>query len=169
MKEIEVKFLEINREKIIKRIEILGGEKIFDDDIESIFFDFEDGRLAKKDIHLRLRRIGSKSFLTVKIPIEKKEAKIKEEYETKIEDSETMAKILNSLGLFEVNRTKKHRTSYILDGARIEFDILDGIPTYLEIEAPSLEMLKKIVKKLELSMNDAKNWSEREVIEHYKT
>jgi len=169
MKEIEVKFLEINKEQVIKRIENLGGKKIFDGDLENIFFDFEDERLRKNNVLLRLRRIGSKSFLTVKTPIEKKEAKIKEENETEVGKHESMTKILNNLGLFEVNRTKKHRTSYTLDGARIEFDTLEGIPTYLEIEAPSLERLKEIVKKIGFSMNDAKNWSENEVIKHYKT
>ncbi len=65
MQEIEVKILEIDRKKIEKTLTDLGAEKIFDGGIQTIFFDFEDGRIVKAKDVLRLRKEEDKVELTL--------------------------------------------------------------------------------------------------------
>lgn len=48
MKEIEAKILEINKEKVMTKLEDLGAKKILDSELIATFYDFEDKRLKKK-------------------------------------------------------------------------------------------------------------------------
>ena len=58
MKEIEVKVLNVDKQKIEEILSQLGAKKIFDDQITTYFFDFEDDRIAqsKKRSEAKKRR-----------------------------------------------------------------------------------------------------------------
>lgn len=43
MEEIEVKILEVNRTKIERTLAGLGAKKVFDGNLETLFFDFKEG------------------------------------------------------------------------------------------------------------------------------
>ena len=66
MREIEVKFLEVDPDGVISSLERLGAERIFEGEITADYFDFDDKRLAKQDITIRLRRKGASAELTLK-------------------------------------------------------------------------------------------------------
>ena len=66
MREIEVKILEINRKKVEETLTDLGAKKILDSDLQTIFFDFKDGRIIKAKDVLRLRKDENKTELTYK-------------------------------------------------------------------------------------------------------
>ena len=76
MKETEVKILNVNRHQVIETLSCLGAEKIFDDKIETFFFDFENGSIAKAKNIMRLRREGKKSVLTYKRVVRNEAAKV---------------------------------------------------------------------------------------------
>ena len=61
----------------------------------------------------------------------------------------------------------KKRISYVLGDIRFEIDTYEGIPTFLEIEAPSEEILEEMVLKLGFSMKDTKPWNGKKVWKHY--
>jgi adenylate cyclase, class 2 len=168
MKEIEVKILEVNKVEIVKKLESFGAKKIFDGKIIGSYFDFEDGRLKKQDKLLRLRKKGDITELTLKQKLICKKAKIAEEQEVIVSNHEMMKKILFSIGLKEIAVFSKHRISYGLDNVHFEFDSFPNIPEFLEIEAKTVSELEKHIKKLGFSMKDAKAWSGRDVINHYK-
>ena len=168
MREVEVKILEINRNEIIKKLELLGAKKVFEGNVSALYYDFDNLILTKEDKTLRLRKKGEKAELTFKQKISKDKAKIMDEHEIQIENFETTKKILESIGLKEIKRLDKHRLSYSLGNVHFELDTLPGIPTFLEIESEDLETVKKSVEKLELSMKDAKPWSGKEVLEYYR-
>lgn len=167
MKEIEVKILEIDKEKIIKKLESFGAKKIFDDDIISYFFDFPDNALEKKQMLFRLRSKGTSGELTLKKKISKEKAKINEETEVSVSDIVVMKKIIEALGMKTKYNHTKHRVSYLLGNVRFEIDTFKEIPTFLEIEADSIKTLHIWAVKLGFSKKDLKPWSERDLMQHY--
>jgi predicted adenylyl cyclase CyaB len=171
MQETEVKFLEIDKPKIVKRLMALGAEQVFDGEIVSENFDFPDRRISRggHTLRLRLKREGRKEQgeLTIKTKFSKRKAKIADETEFLVRDYGKARRALLSLGLRPVVMVEKHRLSYSLGEAEFEFDKVDGIPLFLEVESDSLGKLKRYVKKAGLSMNEAKPWSLRDVKRHY--
>ena len=171
MKEIEIKILEINRKEIEKKLIALGAKKIFNGEIDALFFDFKDKSLRKIGNTLRLRKEGNKTILTFKKPIEKKRAKIKEELEIEVSGFDTMKIILESLGFCVWKRMKKHRTSYELKRVHFEFDTYKEkykfIPEFLEIEAKDIETIYGFVRLLGFKNEDCKPWSSQDLIKYY--
>lgn len=169
MKETEVKFLEINKKEIIRKLARLGAKKVFEGDIEAYFFDYPDKRLNKRGKILRLRKKSKEIEFNLKQNMIVTAAKNVDETEVNISDFELMKKILESIGL-EISHTlpKKHRTSYSLNDLHFEIEKYKGIPAFLEIESDSEEKLKKAARLLGLDMKDAKSWTQKEVLEYYK-
>src|SRR5208337_370186 len=114
MKEIEVKIIEIDRKKVEETLTRLGAQKIFDGNIETLFFDFKDGRIINAKDVLRLRKEQDKTELTYKKVSATQTAKVAEELSVEVSSLEIMKKILENLGLSEIETMKKHRTSYML-------------------------------------------------------
>ena len=106
--------------------------------------------------------------LTLKEKISQAEAKIMTEYEVNVNYFETMQNILHGLGLRETKVTRKHRISYRLDEVHFDLDTFPGIPTFLEIEAPTLERVQEYVAKLGFSMAETKPWSGADLLRYYE-
>ncbi|MBI3336628.1 class IV adenylate cyclase [Candidatus Peregrinibacteria bacterium] len=168
MREIEVKFLEVNPEDVISSLEDLGAKRVFDGEIVADYFDFDDKRLTKNDATIRLRTKGDIVELTLKQRKDYEQAKVCDEYEVNVSDAETMKEILKHLSLQFKRRITRHRISYLLGKTRFEIDTVPGIPPFLEIEAPTVEDIKKYAEKLGLSMKHAKPWSTTDVQKFYK-
>jgi predicted adenylyl cyclase CyaB len=172
MAEVEVKFLDIDRQAMVARLVRLGARKVFDGEIYSENFDFSDRRIAKGGSVLRLRKKseGKNAFaeLTIKTKLSKRKAKISDETEFIVLDYGRARRALLSFGLRPVVTTRKHRLSFSLGEAHFEFDKVAGIPLFLEIESDSLSRLRKHVEKMGLSMKDAKPWSMRDVLRYYR-
>ncbi len=171
MDEIEVKILEINLSEIEKKLKSLKAEKVFEGDVEWTVFDYPDKRFSKEEVLIRLRKLGKKTQFTIKRLLNAEKAKVSEEIETEVSNYEAMEKALLALGLIEKKGypLKKHRVSYILDKTHFEIDTFPQFPTYLEIEAPSQEIIEQYIKKLGFSSSDAKPWGTREVFAYYRT
>ena len=169
MKEIEVKILDIDKERVISQLEALGAQKTLDCEMCASYFDFDDKRLEKEKKFLRLRTKGDCAELTLKQKISTEAAKIMEEHEVEFEDVERMTEILHALGLKEFKKDKKkHRIEYVMGNVHFEIDTHQGIPSLLEIEGTTIEDVQNAVKLLGFSMSDAKPWSGKKVMEHYR-
>lgn len=168
MQEIEVKILGIDTPYIKQKLESWGAKKVFEGEVNASYFDFSNGRLKDHNIFLRLRKKGPTVELTLKEKVEQEEAKIMRECEVNVTNFEAMQKILYGLGLREIKVAKKHRISYLLDEAHFELDTFPGAPTFLEIEAPTIELVREYVQKLGFSMQDAKPWSGGDVLRYYE-
>jgi adenylate cyclase, class 2 len=171
MKEIEIKILDVNREKIEKTLNSLGAKKIFDGEIKTLFFDFKDGRITKAKDVLRLRTEQDKAELTYKNVNLTQTAKMAEEYTVEVSNIETMRKILENLGLAMTESMQKHRVSYTLDQVRFDFDCyLESyafIPEFLEIEAENIDSIRKYAELLGFKAQNCLPWSTTELINHY--
>lgn len=144
--EYEVRVLEIDKEKIIKKLEKLGAKKIADFDYKRRVYNFNPYVDNK---WIRLRTDGSKTTLTIK---ELKSLEIDGTKETEIEvsDFEETNHILNELGVTAHTYQENKRTRYVLDNVELDIDTWPYIPTYLEIEGKSEEDVLKMIKTLEL-------------------
>jgi predicted adenylyl cyclase CyaB len=173
MKEIEVKILEVNRPQIEQTLSRLGAKKILDDEILTLFFDFEDRRIVNAKNVLRLRVEQDKTELTYKKVHITQTTKTAEEYSVDVSSLETMKRILENLGLCTTESLQKHRVSYSLDGARFDFDCYLGdysyIPEFLEIEAENSDLIYRYAVQLGFEAEDCLPWSTTELIKHYES
>jgi adenylate cyclase, class 2 len=173
MKETEVKILEVNKAKAEKTLTNLGAKKVFDGDIETLFFDFKKGTIIKQKNVLRLRKEQDKIELTYKKVHFTSKTKTAEEYSVGISSLESMKKILENLGLCVIESMQKHRVSYKLDDARFDFDLYSDsygfIPEFLEIEAEKTELIYKYAALLGFKEKDCLPWSTTELIRHYSS
>ena len=170
MKEIEVKILEIDKQKIIQELTALGGKKIFDDEVTTVFLDFPDNRIHQMKDVLRLRKNGENVELTYKKVYHDKKLKIADEYSVTVSQLDATLAILQNLGLLVKQKMKKHRTSFKLDNIQIDIDKYQDdfafIPEFMEIEG-SEGNIKKYAGLLGFQQKDCLPWSTDELIMHY--
>lgn len=167
MREVEVKFLEIDKNKIEEKILLLGGRKISNEKITDIFFDFPDRRLKKKQELIRIR-LSSKPCITYKSKKdENSEFKSREELETEISDSECAIAIFEKLGFVRIRHIEKMRKSFFLGEAKIEIDEYPDIPALIEIEGESEDIVKNAIIKLGLDITKACGLNNYDVLKKY--
>ena len=168
MRETEAKILEVNKEEVSKRIEELGGKKVFEGQIITYAFDTESDSLKNSGMLLRIRNENGRFVLGLKKILEETSVKTMEEYEVEIEDFETAKKLLESLSYKLKQVIEKHRISFKLENCRIDIDIIKGLPTYLEIEAPTEKEIIKCAELLGFKKTELKNWTIFDILEYYK-
>jgi adenylate cyclase class 2 len=169
MREVEVKVLEIDPEEMARRIERLGGVRIFEGLLDAITF-------RPRPPHgglLRLRKEGEDIFLTVKSASASEGfARANDETSIKVDDFDGTVRLLGTLGFFPHHRRTKQRVSYSLGEARIELEQFSGeladIPPFLEIEAASEAILKETLTKLSIPHDRAVDLTNSDVVERYR-
>ena len=171
MKEIEAKILEINRQKVEDILTRVGAKKIFDGEIQTVFFDFKKRTIVKAKNLLRLRKERDKTELTFKKVTFTEAAKVAQEYSIEVSDFEMAKTILENLGLMETDNLTKHRVSYVTEHARFDVDRYIGkysfIPEFLEIEAESAEQIHEYAAILGFRAEDCRPWSTSDLIRYY--
>lgn len=172
MRELEVKILNIDLKKMEEKIKSLGGQLISKEVQINTLIDREDNYIEEKlDSYLRIRE--SKNILdgNTKITLTMKEniarQGIRENIETNIDisDKDSMIFLLDKLGYRVKDQGQKNRTSYSLDGARLDLDIWDPSTypdPYMEIEVESEYKLEEIIKLLDI---EEKNISIKSILE----
>lgn len=144
--EYEVRVLEIDKEKLIKRLEDLGAKKIADFDYRRRIYNF-----VPKDPNkwIRLRTDGNKTTLTIK-EIKSLEIDGTKEMEIEVSDFDETNNMLNKLGYKAHTYQENKRTRYLLDDVELDIDSWPYIPTYLEIEGKDEKSVKDMIKLLEI-------------------
>lgn len=168
MKEIEAKILEVDTDKLRAKLEEIGVSKVFEENVKSEFYDFEDGRIEENG-QIRLRTIGDNSFVTRKIDIDDDRAKVKEEIEFDVEEPDEVRKFLKSIGLEKIESGEKKRAKWHKNSVEYVIDWYPGIPPLMEIEAPSHQKLQKAFKKLGYEFEKTVDWGSTKLHEHYDT
>lgn len=137
MKEIEAKILDIDPEAVEKNLRGLGAEKIFDGEVVTVHYDLPGRKLRRQDSFLRLRRAGDEVQLTYKKRLRKGRTKTSREIEVRVDDFETMQRILKAVTFRAAHPITKRRVSYQLGPVRFEIDTYPELTPLLEIEAPT--------------------------------
>ncbi|NBI05833.1 class IV adenylate cyclase [Senegalia massiliensis] len=159
-KELEVKVLGIDKEKIINKLEKIGAKKIKDEKQKNIILDTKDKRVENDyNGYLRIRTTKQNinnncvEKVTLKTILSDKEYRENKEIEVRIDNSENMFKIFEMLGLVTSYIGYKERISYEFKGILFEIDTWDKDTypeTYMEIEIKNKKDLDRAIELLEL-------------------
>lgn len=143
---------------------------------EDTYYSHPDRNFADTDEALRIRREHADEKTTARVtykgPLVDAESKTREEFETDIENGETMGQILERLGYDPVSTVHKERERYEYEGYDIMLDIVKGLGEFVEVEttAPkaSLEEKRKsameILERLGLDPDDQQRTSYLELL-----
>jgi len=165
VKEIELKFLDINVSGIKEKLEKIGAKVIFDNFMEG--YTFLKEWFSEKDSsqkYLRVRKVNWKIEVTFKWPAWESKMTSREEIEFIADDYENAILLLEKLWFKKWRFFKKHRIHYEKWDIHFELDTLANIPTYLEIEVKKEEDMIEICKKLDLDIKDGKKWTIVEIL-----
>jgi adenylate cyclase class 2 len=196
MLEHEAKILNINEEEVKARLETLGAQKVLDDVTHIEGYDFGSTTSFKvldipnrfteiaqhinslrgfsdmfsQGAYLRLRQEGNKFELIFKQKV-KGDNGVKSEIEISVPiqegEWEIVTQMLSGMGLKRIVFQEKKRTSYKYFPYRYDIDTWPGVPTYLEVEAPSPQGVLEAVALLGFSQENALSLSAAEVFEMY--
>lgn len=162
--EIEVRFLEIDKDDMVKKLLLMGakdmGEELLE---ETIFYDAEKRWLAENKV-VRLRKTPTQQTLTYKHTVEQS-ASGTEEIEFPVPDLDKARAFVEALGLVAFRVQEKKRRTFVWGGVKIEIDEHPMVPVYLEIEGPSESLLKDTARALNLDWQQAHMESSRDFIE----
>lgn len=144
--EYEVRFLEIDKEKIINRLEELGAIKKGEFNQKRYVYNLVPSQDGK---WIRLRTNGNITTLTYK-DIVKDTVDGTREVEIEVDNFEKTNELLERIGFKNKGYQENRRIQYILNGVEIDIDSWPMIPSYLEIEGKSEEEIIKTQKLLKL-------------------
>ena len=161
MIETEIKILNINEEKIRKRLKRIGAKHTFDEYQINRIYD-----VNCNNVLARIREIGKRSIFTTKKRINSDVYKKNEELECSISDPEIFEKQLFTLGFKRLWYLEKKRSIYQYKNAKICVDKYPGIPLFIEIEGDPL-IINEVVSLLGYTMRDTCSMNYREVVDKY--
>ena len=152
--EIECRFLEINKEVLLKKLLELGahdeGESMLE---ETIIYDPE-GKWRDENRFVRLRKNGNETKVSYK---EHREHTVDGTYEIEfgIDDYKKAELLFEKIGLKAFRHQQKKRHTLQLNGVTFDIDTWPRIPTYVELEGESEQALKDAAKSVGLDWKDA--------------
>lgn len=157
-KEIEAKFLNQDHEVIRKKLIKLGALcKHQNKLMRRTTMDFPDRRLLKDSSWVRLREeLNGEIELTLKQEKDKQSIHGVVETVVSVGDYEQANQFLISIGLEVKAEQESKRELWELDGVEIMLDEWPWVPSFIEIEAPSEELVKDLATKLKLEWTEAK-------------
>lgn len=163
-KEIEVRFLEINKLLLIEKLNKLGAQDHGEDLIEEIIFYDKEHKWKNEGRFVRLRKNKQKILLAYKHHKSETLDGV-EEIEFGVTESEKVEIFLEKLGLVAYRHQQKKRHSFILNEVIIDIDTWPQIPTYVELEGNSESALKEAAQRLELDWKNVIFENARTIIE----
>lgn len=165
-KEIETRFLNVDKDELIKKLVSLGATDKGEEKLEEIIFHAADGSWIGKRKFVRLRKIKNKIKLTYKENVEQTMDSARE-IEFEVPDLEKCSKFLEKIGLYPMRRLEKYRHTFQLDDVTVDIDSWPKIPAYMEIEGSSVESLKNFCSKLGFDWEKRFDGDAREVFKLY--
>ena len=168
MKEIELKFLNIDVNFIKDKLNKISAKLIYEDFIEWYTFInewFSERDSSKK--YLRVRKVNWKVEITFKWPSDNSEMTSREEVEFLSSDFKKSILFFERLWFKKAHFFKKNRIHYELWDIHFELDTLENIPTYLEIEVKKEEDMYNICEKLNIDIKEWKKWTIIEILPEF--
>lgn len=144
--EYEVRVLEIDVEKLIKKLNELGAKKVGDWNQRRYVYDID---VNCKTRWIRLRTNGENTTLTYK-EIQEQTVDGTKEIEFEVENFDIANEFLQKAGFLNGKYQENHRIRYMLNDVELDIDTWPMIPTYLEIEAQNEKQVYDMIKLLEL-------------------
>jgi predicted adenylyl cyclase CyaB len=155
MEEIEIKFRVKDTKSVTEKLRKLGFKVAVGRHLEKNYL-FDDGsaNLQRAGRLLRVRKTPSSQTVTFKGPIlATSKLKHREEIECRVENAETMIRILEEVGFNVRTEYSKYRTVFEKDRFNISLDETEA-GNYLEVEGPSDEEITRLGAQLGYSEQD---------------
>jgi len=153
--EIEAKWLNVNHDKMRKKLKSAGAELVHAERrMTRKNFDYPDMKLEAIGGWVRVRDEGDKITLSYK-QLNDRTLHGTKEVNVTVNDFDKTCSFLKLIGLVPTAYQETKRESWVLGDTEIELDTWPWIPTFVEIEAPSEEKLKGAAKMLGLDFSDA--------------
>ncbi len=159
-KELEVKVLNIDVDRMQEKIISLGGKLVaIEKQINTLLDNLEKPIKSYLDAYLRIREMeeeisGKKEItLTLKEKILNESLRENIEYNVTLEEKDNILNIFGKLGFKVVDVGFKDRRSYSFKKARIDIDIWDDKTypfPYMEIEVEQEDDLEEIITLLDI-------------------
>lgn len=165
-KEIETRFLEIDKDEFIKKLISLGAVDRGEEKLEETIFHAADGSWIGKRKFVRLRKKKDKIKITYKENVEQAVDSARE-IEFEVSDLDKCSKFFEKVGLKAMRQIEKFRHTLELDDVTVDIDTWPKIPVYVEIEGPSVESLQKFCEKFGLDWEKRFDGDAREVFRKY--
>lgn len=146
-REIEVKFLEVDKPKFVDCLRKLHARDLGEELIKEQIFHDAGGEWYAQRKFARIRQTGKGTFFTYK-HVEQRTATGTVEIEFEVREPEKMKAFLEALGLVMDREQEKRRHKFQLGEVTVDIDTWPKIPTYVELEGPSEEMIKAAAEKL---------------------
>src|SRR6056297_1632085 len=153
--EIEAKFLNVDHDGLRLKLKESGAEQEFAmRNYRRVMFDHEDERFQKNDHsrRLRVRDEGDRVMLNFK---SRSSTVYDNETEVEVSSFEDTVALLKSAGFVDFSYQESRREMWLLDGCEVCLDEWPWIPTYVEIEGPNEEVIKKVAAILGFDWSDA--------------
>ncbi len=162
MYEIETKVLDIDKDKVIKRLISIGAEKTQETRLTVDWFRLKGVKEGQDPWFLRMRSNSQgKHEVTWK---DKSEilgvARKHREINFLIEEPEKLLSLFEEIGLEKYAHQEKDRISFSFKDCKFDIDTYPLTPPYLEIESDSEENIKEAIKLL--GLEDNKTWEKGE-------
>lgn len=149
-KEIEAKFLNIDRDGIVAKLESLGGVKV----AEQTMYKRQVLNLPKATSYddvgsawVRVRDEGNRIALTYKKILDNSVSGV-EEVEVEVSDFDITVSLLEKIGCNKDVYEQNYREAWELDGAEVTIDEWPHIPAFVEIEAKDENTVKGVAERM---------------------
>lgn len=146
-REIEVKFLEIDKIKLIQKLQGLGAHDFGEELITEQIFHDKQGKWLRENKFGRIRTTSKGIFFTYKHSQERNAFGVTE-IEFQITDPEKMKAFLEALDLVMDRENEKIRHKFKLREVVVDIDTWPQVPTYVELEGPTEDSIKEAAKNL---------------------
>jgi len=170
MLEVEQKYRNADRAATVATLLDWGATLAQDRTDVDLYFQAPDRDLKETGEAFRLRRIGTKNYLTYKGPKRDAETKTRPEIEVALADGEETAvdaeRMLLALGYTPVTTVRKKRRVYTFsrDGFDVEacFDTLEGVGDFVELEIIADESQYEAAKAVVLTTAEELGLTDKE-------
>ncbi len=153
--EIEAKFLDINPDGLRDILKKNGAVLVHEERLmRRKNFDYPDSRLEKIGGWIRVRDEGDKVTLAYKQLLNRNIDGTKE-LSLIVEDFDKICSLLSTIGLENKSYQETKRERWDLEGVEVTIDTWPWLPTFVELEGKSEEILQKIAKQLSLDWTKA--------------
>jgi adenylate cyclase, class 2 len=157
-KEIEAKFLDINKDEVRKNLQNLEFSLLCPERLmKRKAFHFQDDLKTDRMRWARVRDEGNKITMTVKEVKTKDDINGVFESEVIIDSFEEGVNLLKSVGMMETSYQETYREEWIRkeEEIHITIDTWPHLNPFIEIEASDAKMVKYYAKKLEFNFKKA--------------
>lgn len=164
--EKEVKLLDIDLIQTISRLEALWATKKYDTVLYDVYFDTDANTYGSQRKNIRIRFTSQWDVLTLKHRIPAKDYKAAYEDEYEVNGLQASSHLADQ-GYVPKRAKYKRRISYQYEWLTFDIDMYPNIPPLLEIEALTLQEIRRWVKLLWLQKNSTATCGARWLFRRY--